>query len=536
MDRTSEGRRFGRRQFLAGAATGAAALALPAWLRPAGDLSVARAGSIEPFTRRLPIPAELTGANLTIPIVPADVRVLPGRKTRMWTYGGTFPGPTIRRPSGERTTVNFKHRLPERAGELTVHLHGAHARSKHDGQPGGLTRRQPRSFFCDISPELSERASGNNLLIEPGKARTYSYDFTEDGSDERGAMHWYHDHRLDRTGENVWRGLAGMWITEDDVDMALQLPRGARDLPLMVADRELDSKNQLTDPFGKLEPPNDGAQGKHVLVNGAVLPFHDVSAQRYRLRILNASNFRAYNFFFEGPTAPPMTQIATESGFMPEALPRDKILLGPGERAEVIVDFAAARGEELILRSGPRDDGEIALGSKPFNGPIMQFRVADEAVPDLTAEPDELDLPSLPAWTGTVSAESPVDFDWNVSGGFGGRPWRINGNTFNPARVETKPVLGSVVVWRINNNTSYAHLMHPHHTDWYALERRNRDGLPAPVPPEENCLKETFFLDPFESITIAGKVSDYTGKYVMHCHMLDHEDHGLMSQFEVVEP
>ncbi len=195
-------------------------------------------------------------------------------------------------------------------------------------------------------------------------------------------MHWYHDHRLDRTGENVWRGLAGMWITEDDVDLALPLPRGERDLPLMIADREFDSKNQLTDPFGKLEPPNDGAQGKHVLVNGAVLPFHDVSAQRHRLRILNASNFRAYNLFFEGPTAPPMAQIATESGLMPEALPRDKILLGPGERAEVIVDFAAAQGEELSFAAARATTARSPLGSKPFNGPIMQFRVADEALPD----------------------------------------------------------------------------------------------------------------------------------------------------------
>jgi spore coat protein A len=526
-------RRFRRRRFVLGAASGAAALALPAWLRPGSGprLGTALAANVEPYSRRLPIPRELTGSNLTIPIKPAEVKILPGRKTKMWTYGGTYPGPTVRRPSGERTTVTFKHRLPRKAGDLTVHLHGAHTRSKDDGQPGGLTHAQPRSLYCDISPGLSERASGNDLLIEPGEVRTYRHDFTEDGADERAAMHWYHDHRLDRTGENVWRGLAGMWITDDAVDLALPLPRGERDLPLMIADRDFNSKNQLTDPFDKLTPPNDGAKGKHILVNGAVLPFHEVSAQRHRIRILNASNFRAYNLFFEGPSAPPMAQIATESGLMPEAVPRDKLLLGPGERAEVIIDFAAAQGEDLILRSGPRDDGEVALGSKPYNGAIMQFRVADQALFDDTADPQDLDLPPLPAWTQTVSEASPVDFVWNVSGGFAGNSWKINGKTFDPDHVETSPELGSVVVWRISNNTPSAHMMHPHHTDWYALMRD-----PGPVPAEENCLKETFFLDPFEQITIAGKVSDYTGKYVMHCHMLDHEDHGLMSQFEVVEP
>jgi len=187
-------RRFRRRRFVAGAATGAAALALPAWLRPSGgfDLGEALAASVEPYSRRLPIPRELTAANLKIPIKQAEIKVLPGRKTKMWTYGGTFPGPTIRRPSGRRTTVTFEHRLPKSAGELSVHLHGAHTRSNDDGQPGGLTRSQPRSLYCDISPQLSERASGNNLLIKPGAKRTYRHDFTEDGSDERGAMHWYH--------------------------------------------------------------------------------------------------------------------------------------------------------------------------------------------------------------------------------------------------------------------------------------------------------------------------------------------------------
>ena len=103
-------------------------------------------------------------------------------------------------------------------------------------------------------PASPSEAAGNDLLIAPGAKREYRYDFTEDGADERAAMHWYHDHRLDRTGENVWRGLAGMWITEDEVDLALPLPRGERDLPLMIADRDFDSKNQLTDPVRPPDP------------------------------------------------------------------------------------------------------------------------------------------------------------------------------------------------------------------------------------------------------------------------------------------
>ena len=156
---------------------------------------------------------------------------------------------------------------------MTVHLHGAHNRSADDGQPGGLTSNLQRSLYCDISDRLSPDESGNDLLIPRGGKRTYAYDFVEDGAPERGAMHWYHDHRLDNTGRNVWMGLAGMWISDDDFDASLPLPRGSRDIPLMICDRSFNRRNQLTNPFGGIaHAPNDGVTGNLVLVNGARPP------------------------------------------------------------------------------------------------------------------------------------------------------------------------------------------------------------------------------------------------------------------------
>lgn len=185
--------------------------------------------------------------------------------------------------------MRFEHRLPRQAGQLTVHLHGGHNRCTEDGQPGGLTASQPLSLYCDISGGLTATESGNDLLIAPGGGRTYTYEQVEDGGPGARRVQWYHDHRLDRTAHNIWRGLAGMWIVDDDVDAALPLPRGRRDIPLMIADRSFDARNQLTDPFAaRRRPPDDGVTGRHVLVNGAVLPYHRVSAQRYRLRVLNA--------------------------------------------------------------------------------------------------------------------------------------------------------------------------------------------------------------------------------------------------------
>jgi spore coat protein A len=495
----------------------------PAALLP-GASQPARAHAGEPFRSRLPIPEELTGARLTIPIREAELQIFPGAKTRMWTYGGTFPGPTIRRPAGRRTEVTFRHELPRSAGELTVHLHGGHNRSQFDGQPGGLTPSHARSFYCDIPRGLSPQQSGNDLLLGPGGKRTYVYDLTEEGRPERAAFQWYHDHRLDHTARNIWRGLAGMWIVDDEFEASLSLPRGARDLALMIGDRSFDRENQLTNPFTNRRPPADGIEAHDVLVNGAYMPHHRVTAQRYRLRILNVSQFRPYNLYLSNGA--PLIQIGTDSGLMPKPVRRSEVMLGPGERAEAVVDFARSRGENVELRSGPRHGGRNPLGAQPYVGSLMQFRVDSRQLADRTRVPRK--LRSLPAWTRHVS--SVPQRTWEISiGGFFKTTWQINGRTFNPARADAFPKLGTTETWEIANRTSVAHVMHMHHTDWYMLARNGK-----PPPAWEDCLKETFFVYPGERILVAGHFTNYTGKFVIHCHMLDHEDHGLMTQFEVV--
>jgi spore coat protein A, manganese oxidase len=477
-----------------------------------------------PFRARLPIPPVLEGDHLHVPIREAEQQILPGRKTRLWTFGGSFPGPTIRRRAGQRTRVTFHHELPAKVGELSVHLHGGHNRTQFDGYPGGLTKAQPASLYCDIPRGLPASLSGNDFLLEPGGRKTYVYDLMEDGHPERASFQWYHDHRLDRTAPHTWKGLAGMWIVDDSFEDSLPLPRGERDLPLMIADRTFDRHNQLTDPFTNRRPPADGILGESVLVNGAYMPHHPVSPRRYRLRLLNVSSFRSYNLHLS--SGAPMIQIATESGLMPKPIRRREILLGPAERVEVIVDFSGAAGESVELRSSGHHAGRNPVGARTYGGALMQFRVGSERLSDRTRVPRR--LRPLPAWTRHAKREP--DHRWEITiGGFFKTTWRINGRTFNPAHVEAFPRLNTIETWEFVNKTNVAHVMHLHHTDWYLLER---DGK-AP-PPWEDCLKETFFLFPNEKILLAGRFSDYTGKFVVHCHMLDHEDHGLMSQFQVV--
>jgi FtsP/CotA-like multicopper oxidase with cupredoxin domain len=518
--------RFRRRALLGAGLAGAAAVALPGRLRTHGLIPApSEALAADSFAAELPIPRVITDAEINLDIIEAEVRILPGRKTKMWTYGGHFPGPTIRRPAGEQTKVTFKHRLPSSVGELSVHLHGGHTSSADDGQPGGLTAKHPVSYYCQIPSDLSAKQSGNDLLIDPGEKRTYTYELMEDGEPERAAFQWYHDHRLDWTARNVWHGLAGMFIIDDVVEAALPLPTGEHDLPLMIVDRSFDADNQLTNPFRRhLDPPFDGLKGSEILVNGAPLPHHHVAPRRYRLRFLNASQFRAYNLDLSSGAS--MTQIGTDAGLMPTPIDREKILIGPAERAEVVVDFAESRGDRVELRSVPRDDDPAGPGTKPFEGPLMQFRVGHRHKDDQTSVP--VSLRPLPTWTSTAPAAPDRTWVFEIGGGLD-PTWLVNGNTFDPSRSDGFPVLDTVESWQLTNATGVAHMFHMHSTDWYMLSR-NGD----PPAPWEDCLKETFFLDPGESVIVAAHFTDHLGKFVIHCHMLDHEDHGLMSQFEVV--
>jgi len=524
--------RLGRRAFLGALGGGALAYLLPlkgglGGALPFGGETPAAAAAV-PFQARLPIPRELTGAKIEIPIREAEVQILPGAKTKLWTYGGTFPGPTIRRRAGERTEVTFHHELPAAAGELSVHLHGGHNRTQFDGQPGGLTKSQPISYFCRIPRGLSARDSGNDLLLAPGRSKRYVYDLTEDGRPERAAFQWYHDHRLDRTAPHTWRGLAGMFIVDDGLEDALPLPRGERDIPLMIADRTFDRHNQLTNPFvNGLQPPADGIAGRTILVNGAYMPQHRVKACRYRLRVLNVSQFQSFNFQLSNRA--PMVQIGSDSGLMPRPVVRREILIGPAERAEVIVDFANAAGESVELRSGPHG-GRNPDGARAYIGALMQFRVESGRVPDRTRIPRG--LRPLPQWAinSRKRRHDKPDHTWEVTvGGLFKTTWLLNGRTFNPARADAFPRLGTTEVWEFVNRTGVAHVMHLHHSDWYLLARNGK-----PPPPWEDCLKDTFFVFPGERILISGQFNDYAGKFVIHCHMFDHEDHGLMGQFQVV--
>jgi spore coat protein A len=458
-------------------------------------------GDVPKFEQPLVQPPRLTGSHIRIVARKADVRVLPhGPKTPMWTYGGSFPGPTIVRRAGHDTHVTFVNHLPRSAGSLTVHLHGGHQASADDGQP-------------------------TTHLIRHGRSRTYDYPLVDAGSPVPGQTLWYHDHRMGVTARNVWRGLQGIFLVEDPREDSLGLPSGRHDIPLAFTDRSFTKDNRLTNPFRhsgmSMGGATAGTTGTKVLVDGRFAPYKVVGPGLYRLRLFNGSLFSSYDF--ELSDGRPFVQIGTGNGLLPHPVTRQDILLGPAQRADVVVDFRKETGGNVLLSSVPRTDGSTTgIGTR--SAALMQFRVRGTSsehahVPSTLTHIARLHLPKKIAMTWT----------FGMSHDKHGMYWSINGRRYNPQRVDHRIVLGTTEKWRLRNTSDITHYVHLHEELWQTI---SRDGHPP--PPWERGYEDTWRLDPGETVVVAARFTDYTGDFMVHCHMLDHEDDGMMATFRVV--
>lgn len=357
---------------------------------------------------------------------------------------------------------------------MTIHNHGNHSSPENDGRP-------------------------DEFLITTGASRTYTYEHLEDGGNERGAPQWYHDHRLLLNGRNVWMGLAGFYIIDDPADPAT-LPSGQFDIPLFIADRQFTAENQIPYVFDA-----NGVSGDHILLNGVYQPYLDVGDRKYRLRILNGSNARSYNLSLS--TGQPFNQIGTESGLLPAPVSRTEMLIGPAERLDVVIDFAGRLGENILLKTSTGID-------------VLQFRVTQDLTDDSSVPGTLRPLPDI----GEPTVTRVLDFG-NTDG-----HWTINGLRFDTNLVDFQPALGTTEKWVFVNTSGAAHQVHVHDVDQTCLSRNG-----GPCPPYE-AMKETWSLNTFETVEVKLKFSDHTGRYVFHCHVLEHGNDGMMGQFEVVAP
>jgi len=345
-------------------------------------------------------------------------------------------------------------------------------------------------------------------------SRDYVYPMTQPA-----ATLWYHDHRMDFTGPAVWRGLAGFHLVSDPAEDALGLPTGDRDLPVMIADRSFDADGSLRYPSldrsllhtpGVHEPYGSGVLGDVILVNGVPWPVAEVPAVRHRLRLLNASNARRYRLTLDPPG--PLVQIGADGGLLEGPIAHEALEIAPAQRFDVVVDFGRYRpGQVVTLRNEFGDDTTT---------PIMRFRIGG-AVPDTSRVPDRL-APAAPAGTAAVTRD--LRFRHGEVNGMAG--WTINGDAFDPARAAATPRLGDTEIWRLSSD--FHHPIHLHLASFRVLSR----GIGGPGPYDHGP-KDTVDLRPAEQASILVRFTDHPGRYVFHCHNLEHEDMGMMGVFTV---
>ncbi|WP_405791405.1 multicopper oxidase domain-containing protein [Streptomyces sp. NBC_00029] len=410
-----------------------------------------------------------------------------GTRTPTWGFNGSHLGPTLRAAKGEKVRVRVVNTLPE---ESTVHWHGMHLPAAMDGGP-----HQMVPAGGSWAPEWT--------IAQPA------------------ATLWYHPHPHGATETHVRRGLAGLFLLDDAESAALPLPKtyGVDDIPVIVQDVTFDGAK--LDHDHKLMR-NVGFLGDRTMVNGTLDPYVAVQDELVRLRLLNASTARVYTFGFDDGRA--FRQIASDGGLLEAPYSTDHLRLSPGERAEIVIRMQP--GEERVLRSYPLDAG-LDFWNQRFGGgddsfDVMQLRAAPTLRPS-TELPRALVAAALP--TGEESARSRF-FELKMSG--------INGRKMDMSRVDETVTRGTAETWTLRNNDGMPHNFHVHDVQFRILDINGA----APPPPLRGP-KDTVFIPSGSTVRIALRFdgpADPDTPYMYHCHLLYHEDKGMMGQFVVVDP
>lgn len=454
----------------------------------------------------------------------------------IWGYDGIFPGPTFVAKYGEPVIVRIYNNLPQNhigygSPEISTHLHNLHNGSESDGFTG--------DYYSPLK--------AGPTMTGPGKYKDHLYPNCLAGYDEYYATHgdprealgtlWYHDHRLDFTGPNVYRGLSGFYLLFDEIDSgnendtnskALRLPSGVGkyDIPLVFHDKQFNSKGIMVfDTFN-----SDGILGDKFCVNGKIQPYFEVERRKYRFRLLDGGPSRFYEFYVTyGGQNQQFTYIGNDGNLLPAPLAMKKIRLAPAERADIVIDFKDYPvGSKLFLvnkleqTSGRGPSGNILNPGTQ----ILRFDVkGDPPVPDVSRVPSTLrELPPLPTPDEIKQMPRRV-WEFDRSNG----SWTVNGKLFDVLRVAAKPRLGSQELWVLRGTGNWSHPIHIHFEEGRIL---SRNGV-AP-PPHERGRKDVYVIGPNEELRLVMKFRDYTGKYMMHCHNLMHEDHAMMVRWDVV--
>jgi spore coat protein A len=436
---------------------------------------------------------------------------------RLWTYNGIWPGPTFETRSHNDLLIEWANELPSRHFLPIDHrLHGAE-----------IDTPEVRAVVHVHGAKVPPQADGYpEAWYTPGKSAAYHYP-----NDQEAAMLWYHDHTMGINRLNIYAGLFGVFVVRDAVEDALNLPKGAYEIPLVVCDRLLLQDGQLSYPDSGTpgEPWVSEVYGDVMLVNGKAFPYLEVEARKYRFRVLNASNSRLFSFDLSNGQE--FQQIGTDQGLLPAPAPIKRLFLAPGERADVVVDFQDHGGEQIALTNG---------AIQP-----LQFRVSMQKVSDSSSLPPVLrPVPKMAEASAVITRQHTIN---EYKGAHGETTRMLLNKTPWHHPVTEKPVLNTVEIWSIINPTDDSHPIHLHLVRFQILDRRKYDTFtymttgelrytsPAiPPDPHEAGWKDTVQAHSEMVTRIIIRFEGYVGRYVWHCHILEHEDNEMMRPYEIV--
>jgi blue copper oxidase len=473
----------------------------------------------------LKIPELLSGndqdskKNYPLSIQTGVSQFLSDRETATLGFNGDYLGPTLRFRRGDQVALDVMNTLFE---PTTVHWHGLHIPAAVDGGP--------------------------HQIIEPGS--TWNPEFS---ISQRAGTFWYHSHLSSKTGEQVYRGLAGMIIIDDETSESLELPQdyGVDDIPLIVQDRSFNEDGSFR-YVGMHRDVMTGMYGDRLLTNGCINPLLVATRQKLRLRILNAANARSFSFAFSDGRG--FQIVASDGGLLESPIKANEVMLAPAERAEIVVDIRTGSPVQLLGLPLPANSPFAAQG-------MMQRMIASglNSTVVLTIEPQSsLDTsPALPTSLASFPRLQKADavrqrnFKLSMTMGMGGGMMRgragagnsggmmgggsgnffINDKAMDMAVINERIPIGSLEVWQIENDSMMTHPFHVHHGQFQLISRNGQP--PAGIELGE---KDTIKVAPGETLQFLmrfDRFADPNHAYMYHCHILEHEDNGMMGQFTV---
>ncbi|OGU65746.1 MAG: hypothetical protein A2499_18490 [Stygiobacter sp. RIFOXYC12_FULL_38_8] len=456
---------------------------------------------------KLQIPDTLSGTNFNLTIQKGSVNFYPGFTTNTIGVNGNILGPTLILRKGDNVSMNVANAL---ADTTTIHWHGMHVAPENDGGP--------------------------HTVILPGTIWKPQFTILDNA-----ATYWYHPHLHKKTAEHVTKGVAGFIIVRDNQEAVLKFPRkyGVDDFPIVVQSRAFDAAKQFI-----VRSELDSV----LLVNGTRNPYIQVPAQVVRLRLLNGSTERTYNFGLKGNK--PFYQIGGDGGLLNSPFQLIRLRLAPGERAEILVDFISMQGQSTYLMSyaselasGIIGASSVGMGgslpnysNNKLNGADFNILRIDVIAPTsnaITSVPSSL-INNNPYAVSSSNVTRMLTF--TSTGGMmnAAGPFVINGTPFSMEKINYNIPLNNTEIWELRNQTQIAHPFHIHDVQFYLLDR---NGIQ--VSSNERGRKDVVLVEPMETVRFITKFEDFSNAivpYMYHCHLLTHEDDGMMGQFLVTKP